>query len=243
MEEMIKRTARRIKQIRTEKHMSQKEFAAALGDDFSQVIISRCEKEDAKFLPDVDRLVKIADFGEVSLDWLVGRTNDRGGATPEIDKIGLDHESISILEDMTDLAEREGTDGAICLNLVIQSPHFREFLSSLDNLDYIAEEYAMHFNQRGQRQAKRNREESGIVIEDSEDLQWRLEDIARRWGYFVSVTTDPATVIQIKTEAVATAARKVANDIAEHWTKDYFEFLKKIEAEQRKAAPKEEKGE
>ncbi len=239
--------AKRLKQIRKRAGMNQKEFAAALGDGCTQATISKYEQGDAE--PPLDRLVKIADIGKVSIDWLVGRTEDRGGATPEIDQIGLDHESIRILEEMADKGEHE-PGGAYFnpLNWVIQSPHLQEFLHAIKELERVADNFAFYYSEEMQQQDKHNREihrkNSDIAIEDVKDLEHHLSGIARSWGYYVPVIADPDTAIQVKAEAVATAARKIATDLAKYDITNYFEAPEEEpETVVYMAAPKEEKGE
>ena len=59
-----------IKQLRESKHISQKDFAELLG--ISNVVLSRYENDIRK--PDYDILEKIADFFDVSVDYLLGRS-------------------------------------------------------------------------------------------------------------------------------------------------------------------------
>ncbi|MEE1131997.1 MAG: helix-turn-helix transcriptional regulator [Caryophanon sp.] len=60
-----------IKQLREKKHISQKDFAEQL--NISNVVLSRYENDIRK--PDYDTLEKIADYFEVSIDYLLGRSD------------------------------------------------------------------------------------------------------------------------------------------------------------------------
>ena len=60
-----------IKQLREKKHISQKDFAEHL--NISNVVLSRYENDIRK--PDYDTLEKIADYFEVSIDYLLGRSD------------------------------------------------------------------------------------------------------------------------------------------------------------------------
>ncbi len=63
----------RIRVLRQEKGMTQKEAAAGLGIGFRAY---QCYEYDQRY-PDVPGLVAIADFFNVSLDYLVGRSDVR----------------------------------------------------------------------------------------------------------------------------------------------------------------------
>lgn len=63
----------RLKALRKERHLSQEKFAAEIGIGFSTY--RRYEKNERE--PDASTLVKMADFYDVSLDYLVGRSDRR----------------------------------------------------------------------------------------------------------------------------------------------------------------------
>ncbi len=63
----------RIRLLRLERGMTQKEAAAGLGIGFRAY---QCYEYDQRY-PDVPGLVAIADFFDVSLDYLVGRSEVR----------------------------------------------------------------------------------------------------------------------------------------------------------------------
>jgi len=73
----------RIKYLREKNNISQIEFAKKIG--VSNTVLSRYESGDRK--PDYDTLNRIADYFEVSVDYLLGRT-DIPNPTPhnEVDK-------------------------------------------------------------------------------------------------------------------------------------------------------------
>lgn len=68
----------RIKYLRERNNISQKDFANKIG--VSNTVLSRYESGDRK--PDYDTLQLIADFFEVSTDYLLGRT-DTPALTPQ----------------------------------------------------------------------------------------------------------------------------------------------------------------
>lgn len=61
----------RIKYLREKKYISQKDFAKQIG--VSSTVLSRYESDDRK--PDYDTLQSIADYLNVSTDYLLGRTD------------------------------------------------------------------------------------------------------------------------------------------------------------------------
>lgn len=61
----------RIKGLREKHNISQKDFAVKIG--VSNVVLSRYESNERK--PDYETLQLIADFFEVSIDYLLGRNN------------------------------------------------------------------------------------------------------------------------------------------------------------------------
>ncbi len=69
--------------LRKEKGITQKEAAAALG--VSQALLSHYEKGIREC--GLDFIVKVADFYEVSCDYLLGRSPDRSGLTLTVDEL------------------------------------------------------------------------------------------------------------------------------------------------------------
>ena len=65
--------AQRIKQLRKEKNLKQQQLA----DQFSVKLRTYQGYEYGESYPEVAKLVAIADFFDVSLDYLVGRSDDR----------------------------------------------------------------------------------------------------------------------------------------------------------------------
>ncbi|WP_195928200.1 helix-turn-helix domain-containing protein [Lactococcus lactis] len=65
--------AERLKELRKEKYLTQKEIANKLG--VSRVAYTNWE--NSKREPNIERFVKLADYFNVSIDYLVGRKNHR----------------------------------------------------------------------------------------------------------------------------------------------------------------------
>lgn len=63
----------RLQALRKEYHLSQEKFAAEVGIGFT----TYRRYENGKREPDASTLVKMADFYDVSLDYLVGRSDER----------------------------------------------------------------------------------------------------------------------------------------------------------------------
>ncbi len=60
----------RLKELRTAKGMTQSEVAKLIG--YSSLSYARYEKGERE--PDINTLCKLADYFEVSVDYLIGRT-------------------------------------------------------------------------------------------------------------------------------------------------------------------------
>lgn len=61
----------RLKELRNEKNLSQKDLAKILGTTNSSV----CDWETDRAQPDMEMLVRLGDFFNVSIDYLLGRTD------------------------------------------------------------------------------------------------------------------------------------------------------------------------
>ena len=61
----------RLKELRTEKNLLQKDLAKILGTTNSSV----CDWETNRAQPDMEMLVKLADYFEVTVDYLLGRSD------------------------------------------------------------------------------------------------------------------------------------------------------------------------
>ena len=65
--------SQRIRELRQERHLKQQELA----DTFSIKLRTYQGYEYGESYPEVAKLIAIADFFDVSLDYLVGRSEDR----------------------------------------------------------------------------------------------------------------------------------------------------------------------
>lgn len=64
----------RIRELRMQRRMSQVQLSMKLNTSSSTI----CGYEKNRYLPDLMTLCRIADFFHVSMDYLVGRSNDLG---------------------------------------------------------------------------------------------------------------------------------------------------------------------
>lgn len=83
----------RIKELRKEQSKTLKAVAEALGT--SHQVISRYELEITQ--PDFDTLIRIANYFNVSVDYLLGRTEDRQGQNLQKEK-GLSENEQALIE-------------------------------------------------------------------------------------------------------------------------------------------------
>ncbi len=67
----------RLKELRREAKVTQEELAKAIGLSEINGKTAVTKYENDKREPEYDTLVKIADYLQVSLDYLLGRTNQR----------------------------------------------------------------------------------------------------------------------------------------------------------------------
>jgi len=75
---------KRLAELRTQKGLSQYELARALGFSRGQI----ANYEQGKREPDFATLITLANFFQVSLDYLLGRTEHPGGSCPSSRKPG-----------------------------------------------------------------------------------------------------------------------------------------------------------
>ena len=80
----------RIKELREEHRLTQKELAEKIG--VAQSNISRWEKEEME--PAAGFVIKLADYFEVSADYLLGRTDDLGALVPPRSDLSLDEQQL-----------------------------------------------------------------------------------------------------------------------------------------------------
>lgn len=94
---------KRLKEMREKKRLSQQDAAKLLG--ISNGTLSGYERNYRK--PDTDILEKIADLYEVSVDYLMGRTNDLQTRANNLNNLDLAEDDQIHFFDMSGLSEED----------------------------------------------------------------------------------------------------------------------------------------
>ena len=84
----------RLKSLRNEHQMSQKMLAEKLF--VSQQAVAKWENPESKASPNPDTIKKIADFFDVSIDYLLGKTDIK--KAPSEEDVGLSAEEAELIE-------------------------------------------------------------------------------------------------------------------------------------------------
>ncbi|OIU71027.1 helix-turn-helix domain-containing protein [Rossellomorea aquimaris] len=99
-----------IRKLREKENLSQKDFAKKIG--ISNVVLSRYEKDERK--PDYDMLNKIADYFDVSVDYLLGReekVKSKEDSLDEVNKLvkeyGIEQFGFFDIEKWKDLSQED----------------------------------------------------------------------------------------------------------------------------------------
>ncbi|WFD09774.1 helix-turn-helix domain-containing protein [Tepidibacter hydrothermalis] len=108
--------AERMKQLRKEKGLTQEELAVIISKNRSTIAGYETERKE----PDHDTLKKIADYFEVSIDYLLGQsdikttTNIETKAYHNLDVGGLSEEAIKQIEDYIEFVKQKyNPDGTL----------------------------------------------------------------------------------------------------------------------------------
>lgn len=83
--------AKRLRQLRTDKHLTQEQVAELIGVDQSTISAYECEIRQ----PSYSILVRFANLYRVTVDFLLGRTDNR-----TIDVSGLSDEEIALVSEL-----------------------------------------------------------------------------------------------------------------------------------------------
>jgi transcriptional regulator with XRE-family HTH domain len=87
----------RLKQLRSEHNLTQTDLAKILG--IAKTTLAAYEQEKSE--PSIETLVKIADYFNVTTDYLIGRSDGKTTDLQKLyEKIGLSEDSIALLEFM-----------------------------------------------------------------------------------------------------------------------------------------------
>ncbi len=108
--------AERLKQLRKEKGLTQEELALIISKNRSTVAGYETERKE----PDHETLKKLADYFEISVDYLLGRTDIRTSTRIEtkayhnLDVCGLSDEAIKQIEDYIEFVKQKyNPDGTL----------------------------------------------------------------------------------------------------------------------------------
>jgi len=121
------RFSARLKEMRKHVKITQKELAHTIGIDPSS--IGNYEAGHRK--PDYETLTKIADYFGVSIDWLLGRTNNPQMSTIEIAVKGMDPRIQKIILEDKDNALPFLELAADCLDSGYPAEHIKEILNNI----------------------------------------------------------------------------------------------------------------
>lgn len=114
--------AKRIREVRGKTGETRKEFAARL----SVAASTYAKYETAETQPTFSTLVQIADIGNVSTDYLLGRTNAKEMRFSILDDLGLTEYSAQVLADLHD-KENMG-DLSDIINVIIEDGLFKQLI-------------------------------------------------------------------------------------------------------------------
>ena len=92
-----------LRKLRLSKGISQQQLADVIGT--TQQSINKYENHSTE--PDIDTLVKLADYFEISIDYLVGHTSSKNASPME--ELTLTHKEIVFLKDFRKLSKKEQT--------------------------------------------------------------------------------------------------------------------------------------
>ncbi len=95
-----------LKKLRTEQGVSQQALASAIG--ISQQSVNKYENHSVE--PDITTLISIADYFNVTVDYLVGRTEEKN------DDVSLTPAEIALLRSYKGLSVKEKT----CIDTIIK---------------------------------------------------------------------------------------------------------------------------
>lgn len=110
----------RIKELREQKDISQTELANYLGVVRSTI----CQYEKGNRVPDTETLIKLADYFEVSVDYLIGHDEitpeERAAGATETKKISITPIEDEMLYVFRQIGKKHGTDAQRALITVAE---------------------------------------------------------------------------------------------------------------------------
>lgn len=172
----------RLQSVRESLGITQRDFSKRLGIDYK----TYSKYENGDVYPKADVLARVAALGEISVDYLLGRTNDSKQLYTQIDELGLTEKSAEQLKLLNELPD---TYLIKSLNLILEHDDLRLLLSFIGSaIDSLAKEYAETHDNRAN-----NFEDNEAT---SNTAQLAISLLANR-GYAV-FTPDMAAVLSIQ---------------------------------------------
>jgi transcriptional regulator with XRE-family HTH domain len=119
----------RIKELRTEMHKSLRDVASELNISYSS--LSKYERGDQQ--PSYETLIRIANYFNVTTDYLIGITNSKSSENRSIcDQLNLSDEAIQKLKQLPLIVDKNnGISLSDILNFIIIQPEFEHLLKSI----------------------------------------------------------------------------------------------------------------
>ena len=133
---MISSFSERLKELRAEKGIRSEDAAEVFG--VSRATLSAYEM--GKSVPDLNVLNKMADFYEVSTDYICGRTNVKKSLQADTSSVKLSQSDVDKISELSD-SETVG------LSLLINSAQFKKMVKALA-VCYISAFYLDYYNER-----------------------------------------------------------------------------------------------
>lgn len=133
---MISSFSERLKELRAEKGIRSEDAAEVFG--VSRATLSAYEM--GKSVPDLNVLNKMADFYEVSTDYICGRTNVKKSLQADTSSVKLSQSDVNKISELSD-SETVG------LSLLINSAQFKKMVKALA-VCYISAFYLDYYNER-----------------------------------------------------------------------------------------------
>lgn len=127
-EEVLNLINQRLKQLRTENHLTQAQLAEILG--IAKTTLAAYEQ--GKSEPNIELLIRMSNYFCVTVDYLIGKTNCSNSAyQPIADSLGIDEKTIEILLLLS--ATTYKYSNLDYLEAIIQHPQFPTLLNQINS--------------------------------------------------------------------------------------------------------------
>lgn len=161
----------RIKELRTEMHKSLRDVACELNISYSS--LSKYERGDQQ--PSYETLIKMADYFDVTADYLIGRTSCKNIENqPFSDSLGIDEKTIDILKSLAVNPDDDYTDDITeldYLEAIMQHPQFHTLMLQINSYYvYTTADWSNHLPYS----ISFNGREIPITIEDLKNSELQL---------------------------------------------------------------------